>query len=145
MSSSAREIENLLYLYAERLDLGDLDGMANMFAEAEFVGPEGEVHGQGCDAIKAIYTTFVRMYPDGTPMTHHVTTNVIIKVDDEAGTATSRSYFTVFQATDELALQPIIAGRYHDEFTCANGNWQFSRRQMIPWLEGDMSHHQQRA
>ena len=144
MSSSAREIENLLYLYAERLDLGDLDGMAQMFAEADFVGPEGEVHGRGCDAIKEIYTSFVRMYADGTPMTHHVTTNVIIEVDDEAGTATSRSYFTVFQATDELALQPIIAGRYHDDFVYRDGCWQFSRRQMIPWLEGDMSHHQQR-
>ncbi len=144
MSSSAREIENLLYLYAERLDLGDLEGMAAMFAAAEFVGPEGEVHGRGCDAIKAIYTAYVRIYADGTPMTHHVTTNVIIEVDDEAGTATSRSYFTVFQATDELALQPIIAGRYHDDFTRSNGRWQFSRRQMMPWLEGDMSHHQQR-
>ncbi|MFT5482975.1 MAG: 3-phenylpropionate/cinnamic acid dioxygenase small subunit [Halieaceae bacterium] len=144
MSSSAREIENLLYLYAERLDLGDLEGMANMFAEAEFVGPEGEVHGRGSDAIKEIYTSYVRMYADGTPMTHHVTSNVIIEVNDDSATATSRSYFTVFQATDDLGLRPIMAGRYHDEFVCVDGHWQFSRRQMIPWLEGDISHHKMR-
>ena len=145
MSSSAREIENLLYLYAERLDLGDLEGMAQMFAHAEFVGPEGEIHGAGSEAIGEIYTNFVRIYADGTPMTHHVTTNVIIEVEDNDQTATSRSYFTVFQATDDLALQPIIAGRYHDEFVRVEGRWQFSRRQMIPWLEGDMSHHQRYA
>jgi 3-phenylpropionate/cinnamic acid dioxygenase small subunit len=142
VSSSARDIENLLYLYAERLDLGDLEGMAKMFAHAEFVGPEGEVHGKGSDAIKDLYTSYVRLYTDGTPMTHHVTTNVIIEVDDDEQTATSRSYFTVFQATDDLALQPIIAGRYHDDFKVVDGHWQFSRRQMIPWLEGDLSHHQ---
>ena len=31
MIDSAREIENLIYLYAERLDAGDLDGMADLF------------------------------------------------------------------------------------------------------------------
>ncbi|HYJ54992.1 MAG TPA: nuclear transport factor 2 family protein, partial [Mycobacterium sp.] len=32
MSDSAREIENLVYTYAERLDAGDLDGVAALFA-----------------------------------------------------------------------------------------------------------------
>ena len=32
MSDGAREIENLVYTYAERLDAGDLDGVATLFA-----------------------------------------------------------------------------------------------------------------
>ena len=36
---SAREIENLLYTYAERIDAGDLDGVADLFAH-------GRIHGQ---------------------------------------------------------------------------------------------------
>ena len=31
MIDSAREIENLLHLYAERIDAGDLDGVAELF------------------------------------------------------------------------------------------------------------------
>jgi len=34
MSDGAREIENLVYTYAERLDAGDLDGVAALFADA---------------------------------------------------------------------------------------------------------------
>ena len=56
------------------------------------------------------------VYDDGTPRTKHVTTNVVIEVDAEAGTAVSRSYFTVLQALPDLALQPIVSGRYQDRF-----------------------------
>ena len=140
---SAREIENLIYRYAELLDLGDIPAMAALFAEAELVGPDDVVQGAGADTIAMIYDRFVRRYEDGTPSTHHVTTNVIIEIDDGDLEANARSYFTVFQATDELALQPIIAGRYHDKFVKREGAWQFARRKMLPRLVGDMSQHQQ--
>lgn len=137
--SPEREIENLIYRYAELLDLGDIAQVAQLFARARFLGPEGDVHGEGADAIAAIYQSFTRIYPDGTPLTHHVTTNVIIEVD--GNTAAARSYFTVFQATDELPLQPIIAGRYRDEFACDSTGWYFTSRQMLPRLSGDLSKH----
>ena len=63
-----------------------------------------------------MFTSTTRRYPDGTPRTKHVTTNLIVEVDDDAGTATGRSYFTVLQAVPGLPLQPIVAGRYHDRF-----------------------------
>jgi hypothetical protein len=50
------------------------------------------------------------VYADGTPRTRHVTTNIAIDADEEAGTAVSRSYFTVLQALPGLPLQPIAAG-----------------------------------
>ncbi len=56
----------------------------------------------------------VRVYEDGTPRTKHVTTNIRIEVDDDAGTAQSHSYVTVFQALPDMAMQPIVAGRYRD-------------------------------
>ena len=40
----------------------------------------------------------VIVYDDGTPRTKHVTTNLAIEVDEDEGTAVSRSYFTVLQA-----------------------------------------------
>ena len=142
MVDSAREIENLIYRYAELLDLGDIQGTAALFASAELVGPDNKVQAKGVDAIAALYAGFVKLYDNGTPNTHHVTTNVIVELAEDNITATARSYFTVFQATDEFALQPIIAGRYHDEFICKNAAWQFSRRKMLPRLVGNMKSHQ---
>ena len=65
----------------------------------------------------AIWKSLIVLHPDGTPRTKHVTTNPIIEVDD-AETASCRSYYTVLQQTDELPLQTIVTGRYHDRFEC---------------------------
>ena len=68
--------------------------------------------------------------------------NVIVEVDTESGTASSRSYFTVLQAVaNELALQPVIAGRYRDRFVRVDGRWRFSAVHMIVDLVGDLGHH----
>jgi hypothetical protein len=90
-----------------------------------------------------MYGDGTRRYEDnGTPHTKHVTTNLMVNVDEEAGTATARSYFTVLQALpDSLALQPIIAGRYHDRFEKVDGAWRFSERRMLVDLVGDLSQH----
>ncbi|MGH7489887.1 MAG: nuclear transport factor 2 family protein, partial [bacterium] len=76
------------------------------------------------------------------PRTKHVITNPIIEVDEAAGTAMCRSYYTVLQATDAVALQVVAAGRYHDEFECVDGQWRFSFRDysMLD-LQGDLHDH----
>ena len=42
----------------------------------------------------------------------------------------------VFQQTDEVPLQPIIAGRYHDTFHRVDGAWYFDTREMFVDLKG---------
>jgi hypothetical protein len=142
---SAREIENLLYTYAERIDLGDLDGVAELFTHAiifasENGPPETQFHGK--EGAAKMYAMSTRLYEDdGTPKTKHITTNPIIHVDDEAGTATCRSYYCVVQGTPALPLQPIIAGRYHDTFQVIDGQWWFATRTLFVDLMGDLSQH----
>lgn len=137
-----REIENLIYSYAELIDTGNLEGMAQLFAHAEFFGPDGKLAATGAEEFLTVNRQAVRIYAEtGTPRTKHVTTNVIIAVDEHANTATARSYFTVYQSTEELPLQPIIAGRYIDSFERVDGSWRFRRRQSIPELLGDLSKH----
>jgi hypothetical protein len=70
-----------------------------------------------------------------------VTTNVVIDVDDAAGRADARSYFTVFQATAKVPLQAIVAGRYHDRFVRTDGRWRFADRLVFMDLTGDLSDH----
>ena len=96
---------------------------------------------EGEDEVRGLYESSTRLYDDGTPRTRHTTTNVAITVDDVAGTATARSYYTVFQQTEALPLQPIISGHYHDDFHRVDGEWWFDTRRMFVDLTGDLSHH----
>lgn len=144
MADSARAIENLLYLYAERIDAGDLPGVADLFARGRIRSvPDApaEATAEGREQVLRLYQQATRLYEDGTPRTRHVTTNAIIDVDELAGTATARSTYTVFQQTDALPLQPIISGRYEDTFHRIEGTWWFDTRIMRVDLVGDLSHH----
>jgi hypothetical protein len=144
MIDSAREIENLIYLYAERIDAGDLDGVAELFRNGRIRHTpvaQGGPSIEGRDAVRRLYAAATRLYENGTPLTRHVTTNVIVEVDDDAGTAATRSVYTVFQRTERLALQPIISGRYHDTFQRIDGRWWFDTRVMLVDLVGDLSQH----
>lgn len=80
-------------------------------------------------------------YGDGTPKTKHVTTNMLIEIDEGSGSATARSYFTVLQALPDLPLQTIAAGRYADRFDVVDGRWRCADRQVTIDLLGDVSRH----
>src|SRR6201997_5079149 len=106
------QIANLLYRYAECIDTGDLPGAAALFEHARI-----RIGGSDTDTIDAsrllgIWKSLIVLHPDGTPRTKHVTTNPIIEIDEDAGTANCRSYYTVLQQTDESPLQTIVPGPY---------------------------------
>jgi 3-phenylpropionate/cinnamic acid dioxygenase small subunit len=140
--SSYRAIESLIAAYAELVDDGDFAAVGRLLADATFAGGAGSV--SGCDAIEKMLTNNVIVYDDGTPRTKHVTTNLVIEVDEAAGTAVSRSYFTALQALPDLALQPIVSGRYHDRFERRDGQWRFVERRVRTDLVGDVSRHLRR-
>jgi len=141
MSDDWHAIETLIMTYAERVDLGDFAGVADLFDGATYRSVLGDdvMVQEGRDAVLATFETLVRRYPDGTPRTKHVTTNVMVEVDGDS--ATARSYYTVMQQTDVLPLQPIICGRYHDAFAKQGGEGRFTDRLIFSDLTGDLSQH----
>jgi 3-phenylpropionate/cinnamic acid dioxygenase small subunit len=144
MSDSAQAITNLIYTYAELIDAGDLDGVAELFTHGRICGMENgppETVFEGRDRVRAMYEMATRIYEDGTPKTKHNTTNVQLYVDDDAGTASSKSYYCVTQATPELPLQVIVTGHYHDTFHRIDGQWWFDSRTMFVDQVGDVSRH----
>ncbi len=141
MSASAVEITNLLYRYAELIDAGDLTGAADLFTHAK-IKMAGSEQPQDNQAVLAVWRNYMRIYPCGTPRTKHVITNPIVEIDEAAGRATCRSYYTVLQATDDLPLQAVAAGRYHDAFERVDGAWRFSYRDYsLLDLKGDLRGH----
>jgi 3-phenylpropionate/cinnamic acid dioxygenase small subunit len=142
MSDARNAIEHIVYGYAERVDAGDFAGVADLFAHARYKGGGPEDPGvEGSQPVLEIMESMVRRYDDGTPRTKHVTTNLIIDADDDARTAAARSYFTVFQQLEGFRLQPIIAGRYHDQFARVDGTWRLTERVIFCDLFGDLSQH----
>ncbi len=141
MSNDRVEIQSLIHEYAERLDAGDLSGVAALFEHGSWGSPNRDEPVRGAAAIKARNYDPIIIYADGTPSTRHVLSNVSIEHADGAMEASARTYFTVWQAVDGFPLQAILVGRYHDRFEKVGGAWRFEHRQVFPDLVGDLGHH----
>ncbi|GAA3060069.1 nuclear transport factor 2 family protein [Pseudonocardia yunnanensis] len=142
-ASSHRAIENLISTYAELVDVGDFAGVGHLLADATFIARNVPITGR--DAIEGMLRDSVIVYEDSTPRTKHLVTNIIVEVDEEAGTAGARSYVTALQALPDLPLQPIVSGRYHDRFERRDGRWRFVERRVHIDLVGDVSCHLRRT
>jgi len=139
--SSFHAITTLMYRYAEYVDAADFAGIGSLFAKGEMTtrGMPGAI--VGAEAVAKLYTHTNKVHPNGTLLTRHLTTNVIVDIDEGANSATARSSFVVFQATPTVRLQPIVAGRYRDTFARHDGEWYFAQREMGVEQIGDVSDH----
>jgi len=139
--NAAEDIRRLLFTYCELMDAGEFDALADLFVDAVLTDEHGNVVADGRDAMLRLWRGGTHLY-DGSPRTRHVTANSIIDVADDEQTAAARSSYVVFQATDQLALQPIITGRYRDRFNRrADGAWCFAERCFVVDHIGDLSQH----
>jgi ketosteroid isomerase-like protein len=139
------EIRGLICAYAERIDAGDLDGVADLFTHGAFRSARTGAVLVGRDAVREQYRSVV-IFEDGTPRTRHVLGNIRIELGtggDEA--ATARCTFTVLQSPPEGGVRAVLAGRYQDEFERVDGVWHFRERTVYPDLIGDLSGHMQRG
>jgi ketosteroid isomerase-like protein len=143
MLSDGDQIRNLLGTYCEHIDLADYEAVGALFGEDGILTTEDGVElARGPAAIAAFYAATVKLH-DGEQRTKHVVTNTVLHEDGERITA--RSSFVVLQATSDLPLQPIMAGRYVDHFERGGdgggGGWRWLERRFIPDLVGHLSQH----
>lgn len=150
MSEAHEQIRNLLGLYCERMDAGDFDGLAALFAHGRLSDDQGHVFCTGSEAMAKMWRGQTMVY-DGSPRTRHVTANPIIDVNETTGTADVRSSYVVFQGLAGhgqavLPLQPIITGRYVDKFKRGDdGTWHWDERSYAVDHLGNLSHHLSRT
>jgi len=133
----------LVHRYAELLDGGDLDALADLFARATLRSNQRPVVRSGREDALALYRDTVILY-DGSPCTKHVLTNLAIDLGPDTATATAHTHFAVLQARPELPLQVVLAGRYHDRFARLDGTWHFTDRLILVDLVGDLRWHARR-
>ena len=135
------EITELLYRYAELIDVGDFDGVGLLLARSTFGGPaSGSV--SGAENIAKLFAMTTRRYPDhdNAPRTRHLVLNPIVELNDD-GTAATRSTFCVMQDTETVPIQPIVVGRYYDAFARDDAGWYFTERKVEIQMIGDVSAH----
>ena len=120
-------------------DAGDFDGVGALLGRADFGGARTPKM-SGAKNIAGLLAMSTRRFPDGTPRTRHLVLNLIVEVADDA-TAAARSTFCVVQATDEVALQPIVVGRYRDRFARDDDGWYYTERIADVEMLGDVSQH----
>jgi hypothetical protein len=131
-------IHRLVMTYGEHIDSARFSEAAAMFENATYRIEHLSAEFKGATEVQD-FLAARRMFPDGTPRTKHVFTNVIIEIDGE--TASARYYATVLQQTDILPLQPIAAGCYIDTFERVGGQWRLADRLLTGFLLGDRSQH----
>ena len=122
---------NVLFEIAEAMDAAAYDTLESLLEHAALA--------EGGAAAVTHFRSIVKIHPDGTWRTKHVTTNPIVAVNDDE--ATIRSMYTVFQQTETLPMQAIIAGRYLDTLRRIDGTWRLVERRYFADLIGDLSDH----
>jgi SnoaL-like domain len=125
-----RACERLVYAYSRALDLGDLAGAADFFAESGSMSrpmtPDQIIEGR--ETIRASLLT----RPKGL-LTKHLATNIIIDVETR-DTARGISYLTMIATMPTAAKPPfssagpIYFGEFQDRFVRENGAWKFLER-----------------
>lgn len=145
MTCACCAIKNLIYQYAHHIDNGDLESVAAMFDDGCIVAVDAggrETRIAGAPAVLALYRGFTRIYADNhTPHTLHLTSNVVVEVEEGGDVAGARSCAVVFQALTDFPLQPIIGVTYCDRFARTDGRWHFTRRRIETRLPGDLGRH----
>jgi hypothetical protein len=139
--SATDEITNLLYRYDEHVDRGRFADAASLFADATVVYEGRGITTTGAAELEAFLRGSDRLYPDGTPRTMRLRTNVIVDVDDDERAASAFSFFTMFQEAPGFPLQVILAGATRDRFKRLDEGWRFAARSVEIRLTGDLSAH----
>jgi 3-phenylpropionate/cinnamic acid dioxygenase small subunit len=130
-----------MYRYTEYIDAADFDAIGALFAHGRLTTKDVPGSVDGAQAVAALYRSTNRVQDNGTLRTRHLCVNPIVEIDEASDRASARSSFVVFQATDDLPLQPIVAGRYRDRFERVDGAWRFAEREMNVEQVGDVHEH----
>jgi len=120
-------IRKMLIEYGAFLDAKDYAAYAGLFApDGEWVGGFGSFTGPA--AIRQMLETNLGKAEPGfvNKSNFHMLTNPLIEIDGDTAHVTSKYLFWTKTAAN--SPQPLLAGRYVDEFVRVGGEWKIKRR-----------------
>jgi ketosteroid isomerase-like protein len=135
--SDADEITTLVHSYARLLDSGDVNAVASLFEHSTWRSlPNGSML-RGTAEVRPVYENLLAQ--DGSHHTKHLITNLSVKVEPGATTASSHCCWTVLQGTPGEPIRIILSGQYTDTFERVDNRWRFSDRLITVDLTGEPS------
>jgi uncharacterized protein (TIGR02246 family) len=127
-------IREVMARYCHALDACEFATVAGLFAEdGEWGTDYGAARGHG--EIEALLNSVVPKPGEGPQRKHYITNTIITLAGD---TARAVSDYLVIRES-ENGLIPVMGGTYKDSFVKRNGTWQFSRKELVHNIVGDMA------
>lgn len=129
-------IRHLLIEYGRTLDARDFKAFSELFANetGEWDGGMGVARGPA--AIRKMMEDTIGKNTGGMASpNYHVFSNVVIQVDSDTATASSKWSFVV-QGEDNRP-EWIYLGNYHDKLIREDGRWKFLQRRITGAIPGN--------
>ncbi|NIL85911.1 hypothetical protein RhoFasSB10_03825 [Rhodococcus fascians] len=127
---AVQEIQRVMARYSQFVSARRYSEWAGVFAtDGQFTGPEG-LRAEGTEGLEK----YIRASHAGWVM-KQITTNSLIDVDLDEGTATASSDWFVFRV-DGGQNRVAAVGRYEDEFVFTAGYWRIQRRHAVTLKDG---------
>jgi hypothetical protein len=139
-----RQIEQKIYRMGYALENGDFELVGELLRHATFGADRlGRKIMKGRDAIRDQYTRTNITYPGQGRATREMYTNVLIEIDLDAGTARSKTAYTVAQQIPGVGsrFELLVAGRYEDEWAVVEGEWAWTDRFIVVQFKNDLDRH----
>lgn len=131
MSDDHEAIRHLIYTYAFHLDKREYPKVASLLADAtvSLSWPAENVEERGIRGIEAIERFYSNAF-EGRRPSRHVITNLIIDLDESGEAASVYSYLTSVGHPPQPP-SVLLSGHYEDRFTKVDGEWRFSRKDIV--------------
>jgi len=139
-----RQIEQKIYRMGYALENGDFELVGELLRHATFGADRlGRKIMKGSQAIRDQYTRTNITYPGQGRATREMYTNVQIEIDLDAGTARSKTAYTVAQQIPGTGarFELLVAGRYEDEWAVIEGEWEWTDRFIVVQFKNDLDGH----
>ncbi|WEK02975.1 MAG: nuclear transport factor 2 family protein [Candidatus Devosia phytovorans] len=128
---SYAEITNLQHEFIETLDQRDYAGLAAMFSNGTLVIARPDLaeppSATGEPAVAQMLATTLPP-PMATAFGRHIASNLIIEIDEDAGTATARMYTAAYLVVEGRPAHFLGAGRHQHRFVRNDGVWEFAEK-----------------
>ena len=130
MSNDVVEIEQTLTAYCHRVDLGNADEVAELFASDALLLPkyDGEYRVEGRAAVREWYAYYHDNFRAGVKHLKHLIHSVSIEVDGDQ--ATGVCYLTAYLISKEDGMAYQAQGTYFDQFVKIEGAWLIKQREI---------------
>lgn len=129
--SSYGEIVNLEHRFIETLDQRDYAALATMFTNGTLVIARPDLaeppSGTGEAAVAEMLTATLPP-PSPTAFGRHIASNLIVEIDERAGTATARMYTAAYLVVQGRPAHFLGVGHHEDRFERIDGAWQFTEK-----------------